>query len=243
MSEPLLLVEHLFKSFDGVEAVRDVSFTIGAGEIIAMIGPNGAGKTTCFNLIHGQLLPDAGTIRFDGRSLVGLSTHAIAHRRIGRTFQIPATFASMTVREALALSIAAHARHDVRVSTTLRIASADRQLARLHVEDIADAHCAALAYGEAKRLEIALALAGCPKLLLMDEPTAGMTSKSRRDLMVLATRLAREQDAAVLFTEHDMDIVFGFAQHVIVLDRGALIAHGTPESIRTNSVVRAAYLG
>jgi branched-chain amino acid transport system ATP-binding protein len=243
MSEPLLAVEHLFKSFDGVDAVRDVSFFVDAGATIAMIGPNGAGKTTCFNLIHGQLRPDAGEIRFDGRSLVGLPTHAIAHRRIGRTFQIPATFASMTVREAVALSIEAHARHDRRLSTTLRTHDVGGQLARLAVADIAGAHCATLAYGDGKRLEIALALVGSPKLLLMDEPTAGMTPGSRHALMELATRLAREQGAAILFTEHDMDIVFGFARQVIVLDRGSVIAQGPPESVRTDAGVRAAYLG
>jgi branched-chain amino acid transport system ATP-binding protein len=246
MSEPLLLVEHLVKSFDGVDAVRDVSFGVKAGEVVAMIGPNGAGKTTCFNLIHGQLRAEAGDVRFDGQSIVGLSTHALAHRGITRTFQIPATFASMTVREAVALSITADAQHDARMlgpRLALRATAIEADLARLRIDDIAEAHCGTLAYGDAKRLEIALALIGAPKLLLMDEPTAGMTPAARRALMESALALARQRRASVLFTEHDMDIVFGFAERVIVLDRGALIAEGTPQHIRDDPRVQAAYLG
>ena len=246
MSAPLLVVEHLVKSFDGVDALRDVSFTVSRRGIVAMIGPNGAGKTTCFNLIHGQLVPDAGDIRFDGASIVGVPTHAIAHRGIARTFQIPATFASMTVREAVALSLIAGAKRDARVlgpPLKARAASVDVDLARLQVDDIADAHCGTLAYGDAKRLEIALALIGSPKLLLMDEPTAGMTPTARRALMTIVLALAREHAASVFFTEHDMDIVFGFAERVIVLDRGALIADGPPAEIQARKDVQAAYLG
>ena len=244
--EPLLVVDRLFKSFDGVEAVRDVSFTVGARDVVAMIGPNGAGKTTCFNLVHGQLRPDAGDIRLAGRTIAGLPTHAIAHRGIGRTFQVPATFASMTVREAVALALAADARRDARIvggPLQVRSSAIERQLARLQADDIAEAHCGTLAYGDAKRLEIALALVGAPRLLLMDEPTAGMAPRARRDLMQLALGLAREHEAAILFTEHDMDIVFGFAERVLVLDRGVIIARGTPDEIRESAVVRAAYLG
>jgi branched-chain amino acid transport system ATP-binding protein len=246
MSAPLLAVDRLFKSFDGVEAVRDVSFTIDAGTIVAMIGPNGAGKTTCFDLIHGELRPDAGEIRFDGRSLVGLPTHAIAHRGIARTFQMPATFASMTVREALALALAADGHRDDRAfgaPLAIRSAQVDEHLARLQVDDIADAHCGTLAYGDAKRLEVALALIGSPQLLLMDEPTAGMAPAARRALMARAIALARAVRAAILFTEHDMDIVFGFAGRVLVLDRGALIADGPPAVIQSRTDVQAAYLG
>lgn len=246
MNEPLLVVEHLSKSFDGVDAVRDVSFSVNAGEIVAMIGPNGAGKTTCFNLIHGQLRADAGDVRFDGRSIGGLATHAIAHLGIARTFQIPATFASMTVREAVALSIAADAGNDARMlgpRLALHATTIDEEFARLRIDDIAAAHCGTLAYGDAKRLEIALALIGSPKLLLMDEPTAGMASKARRLLMQLAVDLAGENGTAMLFTEHDMDIVFGFAERVIVLVRGVLVADGPPADVQARTDVQAAYLG
>ena len=246
MTGSLLVVEHLSKSFDGVDAVRDVSFRVEAGEIVALIGPNGAGKTTCFNLIQGQLRADAGDVRFDDRSIVGLATHAIAHRGIARTFQIPATFASMTVREAVALSVAADAQRDARMlgpRLALHVPALAEALARLRIDDIAAAHCGTLAYGDAKRLEIALALIGSPKLLLMDEPTAGMTASARRSLMQLAIDLAGENGAAMLFTEHDMDIVFGFAERVIVLDLGGIIAEGSPRRIRDDPKVQAAYLG
>ncbi len=243
---PLFEIRALSKSFDGVAAVREVSFAVDAGEVVAMIGPNGAGKTTCFNLIHGELAPDAGDVRLDGRSLVGASTHAIARRGVGRTFQVAATFASMSVSESVVLALLAHDRRDhAAVSTMLapRSARSDALLARLHISDLADAHCAALAYGDAKRLELALALAGDPRLLLMDEPTAGMTPRSRHDLMRLATDLAKRHNVAVLFTEHDMDIVFAFADRIIVLDRGAIIAVGPPAAIRADPRVQAVYLG
>jgi branched-chain amino acid transport system ATP-binding protein len=246
MSAPLLVVDALSKSFGGVHALRDVSFTVDAGQTVAIIGPNGAGKTTCFNVIHGELAPDRGDVRFDGRTLLRRPPHAIAHRGVGRTFQVAATFASMTVRESVALALAARERRD-RAAAARMLATVspaiDALLSRLRIEDIADAHCAALAYGDAKRLELAMALALGPRLLLMDEPTAGMTPRSRRDLMELATGLAERDNVAVLFTEHDMDIVFGFADRVLVLDRGALIAEGSPAEIKADPRVRTVYLG
>jgi branched-chain amino acid transport system ATP-binding protein len=244
--EPLLRVSALRRSFDALVAVCDVSFTVAPGEVVAMIGPNGAGKTTCFNVIHGELAPEHGDVRFDGRSIVGLPPHEIARRGIGRTFQVAATFASMTVRESVALALAAHDGRDAAALAPLlapRSARGDALLERLLMGDLAEAHCAALAYGDAKRLELALALAGEPRLLLMDEPTAGMPPRSRRDLMSLATGLARSDGVAVLFTEHDMDIVFAFATRVIVLDHGSIIAEGTPGDVRANRDVQAVYLG
>jgi branched-chain amino acid transport system ATP-binding protein len=246
VSAPLLEISGLSKAFDGVVALHDASFAVQASEIVAMIGPNGAGKTTCFNLIYGELEPDAGDVRFDGRSLVAQATHAIAKRGVGRTFQVAATFASMSVRESVTLALAAHdGRDHAAVSSMLaqRSPRCDALLARVGIGGLADAHCATLAYGDAKRLELAMALAGEPRLLLMDEPTAGMSPRSRQDLMRLATDLARGQRVAVLFTEHDMEIVFGFADRVIVLDRGAIIASGSPAAIRADARVQAVYLG
>ena len=243
---PLLAVDALTKSFGGVAALRDVSFGVAPGEVVALIGPNGAGKTTCFNVIHGELAPEGGDVRLAGRSIRGRAPHAIAHRGVGRTFQVAATFASMTVRESLALALAAHEGRDAATLTgMLGIGSPriDALLARVAIADLADAHCATLAYGDAKRLELALALAGEPRLLLMDEPTAGMSPRSRRELMTLATGLARSAGVAVLFTEHDMDIVFAFADRVLVLDRGALIAAGVPAAIKADPRVQAVYLG
>jgi branched-chain amino acid transport system ATP-binding protein len=242
----VLAVERLAKSFDGIEAVRDVSFTVAAGEIVAMIGPNGAGKTTCFNLVNGQLAPDDGNVTLLGRRIDGLPPRAIACAGVGRTFQVAATFASMTVRENVQVALLAHAHAQRGIgarATDLRIAEADALLERVGVAALADQGCATLAYGDGKRVELALALANAPRLLLMDEPTAGMPTRARGSLMQLAADLARRDSVAVLFTEHDMDVVFGYADRVIVLDRGRIIAEGAPDKVRADARVRAVYLG
>jgi branched-chain amino acid transport system ATP-binding protein len=243
---PVLSVDKLTKAFDGVDAVRDVSFTIGAGELVALIGPNGAGKTTCFNLVNGQLRPDSGRISLMGSRIDGLPPRAISRMGVGRTFQIAALFASMTVRENVQLALLAregrHQRIGTRATDCMR-SEADALLERVRMTEFAGEGCATLAYGNAKRVELALALASKPRLLLMDEPTAGMSPRSRGRLMELAASLAREEQIAVLFTEHDMDVVFGHADRVIVLDRGQVIAQGMPEAIRANAKVQAVYLG
>jgi len=242
----VLRVDGLCRDFGGVHAVRNVSFTVDAGELVALIGPNGAGKTTCFNLVNGQLAPDAGTVRLGDARIDGLPPRTIARMGVGRTFQVAATFASMTVRENVQLALLAHAGQDhgiaARATRALR-AEADALLEGVRMTRFADLGCGTLAYGDAKRVELALALAGHPRLLLMDEPTAGMSPNSRNRLMTLAASLAREKSIAVLFTEHDMDVVFGHADRVIVLDRGEIIASGAPDAIRTDPRVRAIYLG
>ena len=243
---PVLAVAGLVRAFGGVVAVRDVSFDVHAGEIVALIGPNGAGKTTCFNLIHGQVAPDAGRVRFAGERIDGLPPHVLARRGVGRTFQVAATVASMTVRENVELALAAHSGDTWRPVGRLdgpRRVAADALLERVGMTRLADQGCGTLAYGDAKRVELAIALAGAPKLLLMDEPTAGMAPRSRQRLMGLAAELARRDGIAVLFTEHDMDVVFATADRVLVLDRGALIAAGPPAAIRADPRVRAVYLG
>ena len=242
----MLRVARLAKAFGGVHAVRDVSFTVAAGEVVALIGPNGAGKSTCFNLVNGQLTPDAGSVLLDGERIDGLPARAIAGKGVGRTFQVAATFASMTVREnvVVALLARAHAHDSILTPPTAQMCTeADALLDRVRMSRFADQGCATLAYGDAKRVELALALAGKPRLLLMDEPTAGMSPRSRGRVMDLATGLAREQRIAVLFTEHDMDVVFGHADRVIVLDHGEIIAEGAPAAIRADPRVQAVYLG
>ena len=242
----VLTVDHLAKSFGGVEAVRDVSFAVAPGEIVAMIGPNGAGKTTCFNLVNGQLAPDAGSVRLLGQRIDGLPPRTIARAGVGRTFQIAATFASMTVRENVQMALIAHAgeqRGFLARATDLHVDEANALLGRVGMAALADQGCATLAYGDAKRIELALALANAPKLLLMDEPTAGMSTRARNRLMRLVGDLARGDRIAMLFTEHDMDVVFGHADRVIVLDRGRIIAEGTPDAIRADPRVQAVYLG
>jgi len=242
----VLAVDRLAKSFGGVEAVRNVSFAVAAGEIVAMIGPNGAGKTTCFNLVNGQLAPDAGSVTLLGQRIDGLPPRTIARAGVGRTFQVAATFASMTVRENVQMALIAHAgeqRGILARATDLYVDEADALLGRVGMDALADQGCATLAYGDAKRIELALALANAPKLLLMDEPTAGMSTRARNRLMRLVGDLARGDRIAMLFTEHDMDVVFGHADRVIVLDRGRIIAEGTPDAIRADPRVQAVYLG
>ena len=242
----MLRVAGLKKSFDGVQAVDGVSFDVAPGELVALIGPNGAGKSTCFNLVNGQLAPDEGTITLAGERIEGQPPQAIARRGVGRTFQVAATFASMSVRENVALALLAHAGRAGRAlgrddDDTLR--RADAILQRVGCAELAAAHTATLAYGNAKRVELAMALAGEPRLLLMDEPTAGMAQNSRGKLMRLAADLVQRDRIAVLFTEHDMDVVFGFADRIIVLDRGRIIAEGSPDAIRADPRVQAVYLG
>ncbi|CAG0995812.1 Lipopolysaccharide export system ATP-binding protein LptB [Burkholderiales bacterium] len=241
-----LSVDGLEKAFGGVRAVDGVTFDVASGELVALIGPNGAGKSTCFNLINGQLAPDAGRVTLGGEDVTGRPARALARLGVGRTFQVAATFASMTVRENVALALASHAG----AATSLLAAglarfdaAADALLDRVGARELAGRHGATLAYGDVKRVEIALALANAPRLLLMDEPTAGMAPRERGTLMQVAADLARRDAIAVLFTEHDMDVVFGHADRVIVLDRGRIIAQGSPDAIRADPRVREAYLG
>jgi len=242
----VLSVERLSKSFGGVQALREVSFSVAAGELLAMIGPNGAGKSTCFNLINGQLARDAGSIQLEGRPIEGLAPRELCRRGVARTFQVAATFGSMTVRENLQVALLARARRLRSLTATLDAASAraaEGLLAQVGMRDQADRPCAELAYGDLKRVELAVALAAAPKLLLMDEPTAGMAPAERGALMQLVAGIARADDIAVLFTEHDMDVVFGHADRIIVLAEGELIAQGAPDAVRADARVRRVYLG
>ncbi len=236
----------LEKSFGGVRALRGVGFTLAAGELLAMIGPNGAGKSTCFNILNGQLRPDAGSVTLAGESLVGLAPHTIWRMGVGRTFQITATFGSMSVRENVQMALLSAAGGLMRfwrpASSYFRDEAMDL-LARVGIADQAARACGVLAYGDLKRVELAVALANRPRLLLMDEPTAGMAPGERRALMELIAALARKDAIAVLFTEHDMDVVFAHADRLIVLDRGELIAAGSPAQVRADARVRAVYLG
>ncbi|RFB81197.1 ABC transporter ATP-binding protein [Methylovirgula sp. 4M-Z18] len=243
---PLLQVNHLAKSYGGVKAVKDVSFTLRAGESLALIGPNGAGKSTCFNMLNGQIAPNSGTILLDDRNITGLKPHQVCRLGVGRTFQITATFASMTVIENIQTALMSHAgqsTHVLRDATQAFRAEAAALLSLTGMAEHAARPCGELAYGDLKRLELAIALANEPKLLLMDEPTAGMAPKERATLMRLVARIAKERNMGLLFTEHDMDVVFEHATRVLVLSRGELIAQGTPQEIRNDANVRAIYLG
>ena len=238
----LLEVERLAKAYNGVPAVRGVSFSLAKGELLAMIGPNGAGKSTCFNMLNGQIEPDSGAVRLEGQDVTGLKPSRMFRRGIGRTFQITATFGSMSVRENVAVARLSHAGQLGRFWGAAR-ADADDLLDLVGMRPQAERPAAELAYGDLKRLELAVALAGEPKLLLMDEPTAGMAPRERADLMRLTARLARERGLGVLFTEHDMDVVFEHADRLMVLSRGEIIAEGPPAQVRRDPQVRAVYLG
>lgn len=242
----VLEAEGLRKSFGGVAAVDGVSFTVAAGEMLALIGPNGAGKSTCFDLVGGQQRADAGRVRLAGRDITALSARARVRAGLGRTFQIAAPFASMTACENVQLTLHAHAGRIWRLWRPAAAgfrAPALELLAAVEMSGLADRPAGALAYGDLKRLDLALALAGAPAVLLMDEPTAGVAPDARPALMALVRRLAARRGLAVLFTEHDMEVVFGVADRVLVLQRGALIAAGAPAEIRADPAVQAAYLG
>jgi branched-chain amino acid transport system ATP-binding protein len=246
MSSPVLQVRDLRKAFGGVQAVEGISFDLAPGEMLAMIGPNGAGKSTTFNMLHGQLRPDAGDIRLQGQSVLGLSSRALWRKGLGRTFQIAETFTSLSVIENVQMALLSH---DGGVFHVWRRAAAHRKtealalLAQVGLQSQAERPSHELAYGDVKRLELAIALASVPAILLMDEPTAGMAPQERLDLMALTRRLVAERGMAVLFTEHSMDVVFAHADRVIVLARGRLIAQGTPQAIRDDAQVQAVYFG
>ena len=242
----LLSVQGLGKSFGGNRAVDDVSFTVAPGELLALIGPNGAGKSTTFNMVNGQLAPDSGSIQLDGQELIGRRPREVWQMGVSRTFQIAETFSSLTVAENVQMALLSD---DNRLFSLWRRATHYRKndalalLAQVGLQAQADRPCSELAYGDVKRLELAIALANKPRLLLMDEPTAGMEPAERNKLMALTRDLVSQHGLAVLFTEHSMDVVFGFADRIIVLARGRLIAEGQAQDIRQNPKVQEVYFG
>jgi branched-chain amino acid transport system ATP-binding protein len=242
----VLKVENLVRTFGGVKAVAGVSFEVAPGELKALIGPNGAGKSTCFNMLMGQLKPTSGKVYLNGENITGRPPRDIWRRGVGRTFQITGTYQSMTVAENVQMALMSHHRKLFAVRPYAYKLYRDEALALLDVvgmADQADRACAILAYGDLKRLELAIALANEPTLLLMDEPTAGMAPKERINLMQLTADIVRERGVSVLFTEHDMDVVFAHAHHIMVLNRGELIADGTASEVRNNPQVQEVYLG
>ncbi len=245
-ASPVLVAEALRKAYGGVLAVDGVGLEVRRGEMVALIGPNGAGKSTLFNLLSGQARPDAGTVRLVGRDVTGLPSRALFRLGVGRGFQVAAAFGSMTVRENVQTALLSHSKRLgglLGPLAAMERARTEALLARVGLADQADRGCGFLAYGDLKRVDLALALANDPALLLMDEPTAGMAPRERAALMALVAGIARESGTAVLFTEHDMDVVFAHAERVLVLERGRLIAGGAPAAVRADPRVREAYLG
>ena len=242
----MLEVQNLRKSFGGFLAVGGVSFTVPAGSISAIIGPNGAGKTTLFNLITGHIEPDAGHVIFKERDVTGIAPHDLCRIGMGRSFQRTNIFPRLTVYENVQAAFLSHRGRGwnllTPVDTLYRQDSLDL-LASVGLADKADEISGFLSHGNQKQLELGLALALEPEILLLDEPTAGMSASETRESIRLIERIARDRNLTLLFTEHDMKVVFSIAQRITVLHQGRVIADGVPDEVRRDPHVRRVYLG
>jgi branched-chain amino acid transport system ATP-binding protein len=246
MSEPLLRIENLAKRFGGIVATDDLSLDIAPGELHAVIGPNGAGKTTLIAQLSGQLTPDSGGIRFAGHDITALPVYKRSHLGLARSFQITSLFLDLSVLDNVALAVQAHAGHsfhfwrDARTQPELR-EPALAALAQVGLSARADLPASLLSHGEHRQLELAMALAGSPRMLLLDEPMAGLGPEE--SLAMVATLRGLKRELTILLVEHDMEAVFALADRITVLVYGRVIASGAPDDIRANAQVRDAYLG
>ena len=250
MTAHLLEARGIEKSYGRVQVLKQVDLTISPGEAHVVIGPNGAGKTTLFKVLSGELDVEAGSIRFDGEDVTAVPGWRRVRKGMGRTFQSARTFADLTPYENMIVAVEAHARVSGRLFNvlSLRPSAAARETAMATLEDFALTSVAGwptktLSHGDKKRLELAMVVAGRPRLLLLDEPTAGMAPADRRKCIDLIGDLLRKGRLSLLLTEHDMDVVFGLATRITVLNYGQVIATGNPEEIRSNARVREVYLG
>ncbi len=244
----LLSVRGLSKRFGGVHAVDGIDLDVQPREKVALIGPNGAGKTTFYNLLSGRMQPTSGTVVFDGRDVTGLAPHRITRLGISRSFQITNIFPEFTARENVEVALTAVHGKSLRLFTRAALDSAlheeaDALLERLGLGALSGTRAGILSYGDKRLLEIAIVLATRPRLVLLDEPTAGMTPEETRAVVALVRQLAESTQYTFLLTEHDMEVVFGLADRIVVMHRGRVLAHGSADEIRASREVREAYLG
>ncbi|HSM20425.1 MAG TPA: ABC transporter ATP-binding protein [Hyphomicrobiales bacterium] len=248
MSAPFLEVNGVSKAFGHFTAVKDVSLTLPEGQLAALIGPNGAGTTTFYNMVSGRLKPTSGEVRFRGKPISGRPPHEISRLGISRSFQITNIFNALSVLENVEVALVAHHGKGLRLwrpvaGDEAMAAEGIEILERLGLAEEAHERAGTLSYGDKRLLELAIVLATEPTLVLLDEPTAGLTPEETRAVMELIRKLAETGPYTFFITEHDMEVVFGLAERILVLHRGELLADGTPEEIRNNAEVRTAYLG
>jgi branched-chain amino acid transport system ATP-binding protein len=242
----VLEVHGLSKSFGGFRAVSEVDLAVAEGEIAAVIGPNGAGKSTLFNLITGHLQPTAGRVLVDKRDVTGVAPYKICSMGLGRSFQRTNIFPKLSVLENVQAAFLAHRGRGPNFwsrSNRLCRGEAVALLASIGLAEQTRVVAGTLSYGNQKQLELGIALASDPKILLLDEPTAGMSASETHETIALIERIARERRLTLLFTEHDMAVVFSIAQRIAVMHQGRVIAHGDPAAVRADAQVRRVYLG
>jgi branched-chain amino acid transport system ATP-binding protein len=242
----MLSIQGLWKSFEGFVATRDVSFDLEAGETHAVIGPNGAGKTTFFNLITGHLRPNKGSVAFEGRDLVGLPPQKIVRLGIARSFQRINIYPRLTVFENVQVALIAHEGQQwnlFRPGRSLYREGTAELLDLVGLTREAQETAGELSYGKQKQLELAIALAAKPRLLLLDEPTAGMSPQETTETIASVRDIVKARGLTLLFTEHDMSVVFGIAERISVLHHGEIIASGAPDAVRNDPEVKRVYLG
>jgi len=242
----VLKVQGVSKRFGGLQALQSVDMHVKPGEFHAIIGPNGAGKSTFFNTLTGLLKPDEGNIWLDGRNVTGLSPHRLTRLGMGRTFQITRVFHGMTVLENVQVALSANAQQNWQGWTAAagqHVARAQELLGLVGLASQSARVARTLAHGDQKRLELAVALASQPRLLLLDEPTAGMAAQERLESIQLVHKVAQQLGISCVFTEHDMAVVFAVASRITVLHQGKVLATGLPHEVRASSVVQQVYLG
>jgi branched-chain amino acid transport system ATP-binding protein len=242
----MLRVENLHKSFDDFQAVSGAELRVGRGDLVAVIGPNGAGKTTLFNLITGHLRPNRGRVMFKDQDITRLAAHEICRKGIARSFQIANIFPRLSVFRNVQVSVLSQKRLSnvlFRPAQSLVVEETHRILESVGLIDKKMDAAGSLSHGDKRTLEIAIALGNEPELLILDEPTAGMSPEETSVTMALVKRLAEEKGLTILFCEHDMDVVFNVATSIMVMQHGQTIVQGTPEEVRQNITVQEAYLG